>query len=41
MPGFAQERMWSFNLIGALDCKIIHMEVHFEYLGIVDSKSEW
>lgn len=44
-PGFAQERMWSFNLIGALDCKIIHMEVHLEYLGIEDTKkvngSQW
>ena len=39
-PGFAQGRRWSFNLIGALDCKIIHMEVHLGFLGVADAKSE-
>ena len=31
--GFAQGRMWSFNLIGALVCKIIHLG----FLGVVDA----
>lgn len=38
-PGFAQGRMWKFQFDRRLDCKIIHMEVHLGYLGIVDGSS--
>lgn len=38
-PGFTQGRMWKFQFDRRLDCKIIHMEVHLGYLGIVDGSS--